>query len=125
MDIGRIHRGDSKAQSDLHALDQRLDCYAYSFDLRVFRISVRKETSPMFYGDMPYDKRVYIHVAENDDPVYKFKTKASFEKEEVFEGYEFIGSFAIGDASSIQPDAVRDDRMYRHFLWPRHDKQAA
>lgn len=79
----------------------------------------------MFYEDMPYDKPVYIHVAENDDPVYRYKIKVSYEKEKVFEGCEFIGSFAIGDASSMQPDAVRDDPMYRHFLWPRHDKQAA
>lgn len=130
MDVSRIYRNDPVAQRALYDLDQRLDCRPYSSDLAALRRAVRKVTGPLVYRsvrggrDVPYDAPVYLHVAETDDPVLRFDVRASWEPEEIG-GYDYIGSFPIGDAHSMQPDRVRDDRMYRHYVWSLRERRTA
>ncbi|WP_347138949.1 hypothetical protein [Paracoccus sp. SSK6] len=132
LDISRIHRADPEAQSDLHALDKRLDTPGYSLDLRSLRAAVRSSLGPAAYRlgcrgeSTSYETPVHIYaLADIEGGHVLFDVRVSFDEEDAPAGYDYIGAFQFGDIHSMNPDIVREDRLYRHYVWPLRERRSA
>lgn len=108
----------------------RLDLSGYTFDLRALRRSVRSALGQEIYrrrgAGVEYKTPVHVYAAADVEGDHiLFDARVLFEKMEAQEGYEYVGAFHAGDAHSMQPDRVRDDRMYGHYVWPLRKRSAA
>lgn len=131
LGVSDIHPDDPEARSVLYELDRRLDTPGYSSDLRSLRAAVRSSLGPAAYRlsrrgqSAVFETPVYIYaLADIEGGHVMFDVRVSFDEQDAPEGHDYVGTFQFGSVHSMQPDIVREDHLYGHYVWSVRERRA-